>query len=157
MASGAHSADVFGNALKLLHTGLDRLPHTNVVARSCDAMRPPMPPRAPPASGTVHPNLLRKQTLLQRAQQAAQQHNEADGEPDPEVISGDWKAFWDNRQHVEVSERKASFQVYTAGSSGPVLFCVHGGGYTGLSFSLIADAMKDRCALLCSRLAPGNR
>lgn len=30
------------------------------------------------------------------------------------------------------------------GNSGPVLLCLHGGGYTGLSWALIARALKDR-------------
>lgn len=33
-----------------------------------------------------------------------------------------------------------------AGSKGAVLFCLHGCGYTGLTWSLVAAAVKDRCA-----------
>ena len=39
-------------------------------------------------------------------------------------------------------------RVYTAGSKGAVLFCLHGCGYTGLTWSLIAAAVKDRCGSL---------
>lgn len=37
------------------------------------------------------------------------------------------------------------FNVYEAGSSGPVLLCIHGGGYTGMSWALFASKLKDRC------------
>ncbi len=35
--------------------------------------------------------------------------------------------------------------MYTAGASGPVVLCVHGGGYTGLTWSLMAHKLKDTC------------
>lgn len=49
-----------------------------------------------------------------------------------------------------------------AGNSGPVLLCLHGGGYTGLSWALIARALKDRRArgrhtLLHSCIGGGGR
>lgn len=37
---------------------------------------------------------------------------------------------------------RGTFQIYKAGESGPVLFLVHGGGYTGLSWSLLAAKLK---------------
>ena len=43
-------------------------------------------------------------------------------------------------------------RVYMAGSKGAVLFCLHGCGYTGLTWSLIAAAVKDRCASLQAAL-----
>lgn len=36
-------------------------------------------------------------------------------------------------------------RVYMAGSSGAVLFCLHGCGYTGLTWACVAAAVKDRC------------
>ena len=35
--------------------------------------------------------------------------------------------------------------MYTAGASGAVLFCLHGCGYTGLTWAAVAAAVKDRC------------
>lgn len=35
-------------------------------------------------------------------------------------------------------------RLYLSGSTGPVLYCLHGGGYTGLTWSLVAAAVKDR-------------
>ena len=32
-----------------------------------------------------------------------------------------------------------------AGASGAVLFCLHGCGYTGLTWAAVAAALKDRC------------
>jgi protein phosphatase methylesterase 1 len=37
-----------------------------------------------------------------------------------------------------------TFHVYLAGSQGPVLFCLHGGGYTGLSFALVAGKTREK-------------
>jgi len=37
-------------------------------------------------------------------------------------------------------------RVYLAGSKGAVLFCLHGGGYSGLSWALVAAALKAECA-----------
>ena len=41
--------------------------------------------------------------------------------------------------------RGGKFNVYTAGPpTGPVVFCIHGGGYTGLTWSLVAQKLKDK-------------
>ncbi|KAL4854217.1 Protein phosphatase methylesterase 1 [Chlorella vulgaris] len=63
-----------------------------------------------------------------------------------------WTAYFDSRQRVWCPERQATFNVYTAGSSGPVLLCLHGGGYTGLSWSLLAQQLKDRCRVVAPDL-----
>ena len=34
--------------------------------------------------------------------------------------------------------------MYQAGSSGPLVYCIHGGGYTGLTWALVASKLKDR-------------
>lgn len=39
---------------------------------------------------------------------------------------------------------RGSFNVYSCGSSGPVVLCIHGGGYTGLTWSLVAEKLKDK-------------
>eukprot|EP00983_Pelagomonas_calceolata_P053787 1143426-Pelagomonas_calceolata.AAC.10 len=44
--------------------------------------------------------------------------------------------------------RKGHFNVYMAGNSGPVVLCCHGGGYTGLSWSLVACQLKDKSELV---------
>jgi pimeloyl-ACP methyl ester carboxylesterase len=37
---------------------------------------------------------------------------------------------------------RGSFNVYSVGEAGPVVFCIHGGGYTGLTWSLVAEKLK---------------
>eukprot|EP00879_Flechtneria_rotunda_P005408 GHRR01005699.1.p1 GENE.GHRR01005699.1~~GHRR01005699.1.p1 ORF type:complete len:437 (+),score=84.88 GHRR01005699.1:148-1311(+) len=54
-----------------------------------------------------------------------------------------WDEYWDSKQQVEMPGRGA-FNVYQAGSTGAVVFCLHGGGYTGLTWSLVARQLKDR-------------
>ena len=36
-------------------------------------------------------------------------------------------------------------RVYLAGAGPAVLFCVHGGGYCGLTWALVAAALKSEC------------
>eukprot|EP00878_Enallax_costatus_P021011 GHUV01022228.1.p1 GENE.GHUV01022228.1~~GHUV01022228.1.p1 ORF type:complete len:138 (+),score=11.03 GHUV01022228.1:249-662(+) len=54
-----------------------------------------------------------------------------------------WEEYWDSKQLVDVPGR-GSFNAYTAGSGNAVVFCLHGGGYTGLTWSLVARQLKDR-------------
>ncbi|GMH32638.1 hypothetical protein BSKO_00472 [Bryopsis sp. KO-2023] len=55
-----------------------------------------------------------------------------------------WDLYWDDYQDVRLDDRNGTFRVYTAGSSGPVVLCLHGGGYTALTWSLAAQLLKDR-------------
>ena len=41
-----------------------------------------------------------------------------------------------------------------AGSSGAVLFCLHGCGYTGLTWAAVAAAVKDRCHIPAVFMSP---
>lgn len=41
-------------------------------------------------------------------------------------------------------------RVYMAGSGSAVLFCLHGCGYTGLTWAAVAAAVKDRFASPCA-------
>lgn len=85
----------------------------------------------------------------------------------------DWSAYWDGKHTVELPDRLVTdalgalerlstqvvitppsrppafrrhgrFNVYTAGSTGPVVLCIHGGGYTGLTWSLVAPLLKSK-------------
>ena len=40
-----------------------------------------------------------------------------------------------------------SRRIYTAGKEGPILLCLHGGGYTGLTWAPLAKRVKKRCAV----------
>ncbi|KAG1657012.1 hypothetical protein FOA52_012013 [Chlamydomonas sp. UWO 241] len=49
-------------------------------------------------------------------------------------------------------EGRGSFNVYSAGASGPIVLCIHGGGYTGLTWSLLAEKMKGSCRMVAPDL-----
>jgi len=60
----------------------------------------------------------------------------------------DWSAYFDEERRVVIPGTDDVFNVYTAGSEGPVVFCLHGGGYSGLSFALAARQMKDKARVV---------
>ncbi|CAG9464918.1 unnamed protein product [Pedinophyceae sp. YPF-701] len=70
------------------------------------------------------------------AQPRSSNHHGVDMSPQP------WDEFWDKSEDVHIPERGTTFRVYRAGDEGAVLFCLHGGGYTGLSWSLLARELK---------------
>ncbi len=39
---------------------------------------------------------------------------------------------------------RGNFTTYLAGDHGAVVFCLHGGGYTGLTWSLVAKQLKQQ-------------
>ena len=49
------------------------------------------------------------------------------------------------RRVIQLNVSLCAARVYMAGSSGAVLFCLHGCGYTGLTWACVAAAVKDRC------------
>ncbi|KAG0620353.1 hypothetical protein M758_4G209600 [Ceratodon purpureus] len=55
-----------------------------------------------------------------------------------------WQGLFDEDKMIAIPDSEDIFHVYLAGTEGPVVFCLHGGGYTGLSFSLIAGKMKEK-------------
>lgn len=108
-------------------------------------MRPPLP-----APMTVSPAVATKQSILQRARAVADSHGAADDKP-AKKVSGDWKDFFSETKTVYVASRGCTFNVYIAGDHGPVLFCLHGAGYTGLTFALIAEELSKECESTRSR------
>lgn len=117
------------------------------------APRPRPSPAGPPPI-TIPPALASRESILRQAQQAAQAHLRQDSTDSEKKASSDWRDFFDEKVQVHVASRRCTFNVYTAGPSKapaegtkrPVLFCVHGGGYTGLSYALISEGLKDECA-----------
>ncbi|BDA49543.1 Protein phosphatase methylesterase 1 [Coccomyxa sp. Obi] len=65
---------------------------------------------------------------------------------EPEV--GSWDQYFDEKRDIQLEERGGTFRVYMAGSKGAVIYCLHGCGYTGLTWALIAAAVKDRYRLV---------
>lgn len=47
-----------------------------------------------------------------------------------------WNNYFSDCKKVKVGE--SNFNVYTLGDSGPLLVLLHGGGYSGLTWSLFA-------------------
>ncbi|XP_027150654.1 protein phosphatase methylesterase 1 [Coffea eugenioides] len=56
----------------------------------------------------------------------------------------DWSGYFDREDDVSIPGSNDVFHVYLAGTQGPVIFCLHGGGYTGLSFALSASKIKEK-------------
>eukprot|EP00386_Alphamonas_edax_P001388 GDKI01004156.1.p1 GENE.GDKI01004156.1~~GDKI01004156.1.p1 ORF type:complete len:343 (+),score=79.15 GDKI01004156.1:123-1151(+) len=51
-----------------------------------------------------------------------------------------WDMYFDSKEDVVIDGD--SFRVYQAGSSGPVVFCLHGGGHSALSWAIVASLVK---------------
>lgn len=68
-----------------------------------------------------------------------------------------WPAYFDDCLSVCCPSRNAVFNVYIAGSQGPVILCLHGGGYTGLSWSLVAARLLASSSVPCRVVAPDLR
>lgn len=100
---------------------------------------------------TVSPAVATKQSILQRARAVADSHGTADDTP-AKKVSGDWKDFFSETKTVYVASRGCTFNVYIAGDHGPVLFCLHGAGYTGLTFALIAEELSKECGSTTSAI-----
>ncbi|KAF8783308.1 Protein phosphatase methylesterase 1 like protein [Argiope bruennichi] len=52
-----------------------------------------------------------------------------------------WDKYFDTYRDVTISDGN-SFRVYLKGSSGPLLLLLHGGGYSGLSWSLLSATIS---------------
>ncbi|KAK3027987.1 hypothetical protein RJ639_039340 [Escallonia herrerae] len=75
-----------------------------------------------------------------------------------------WSDYYDREDDVcipnsdDVGDRFLSplalpvFHVYMAGTEGPVVFCLHGGGFTGLSFALSAKIIKEKARVVAMDL-----
>ncbi|GAA0185321.1 protein modifying enzyme [Lithospermum erythrorhizon] len=64
----------------------------------------------------------------------------------------DWVGYFDEEEDVSIPESTDVFHVYKAGNEGPVVFCLHGGGYTGLSFALSANIIKEKARVVAMDL-----
>ncbi|KAL2519798.1 esterase/lipase/thioesterase family protein [Forsythia ovata] len=64
----------------------------------------------------------------------------------------DWSGYFDKEDDVHIQDSNDVFHIYTAGTEGPVVFCIHGGGYSGLSFALSASKMKEKARVVAMDL-----
>ncbi|XP_016202216.1 protein phosphatase methylesterase 1 [Arachis ipaensis] len=60
----------------------------------------------------------------------------------------DWSIYFDKEQDVAIPNSNDVFHVYMSGTEGPVVFCLHGGGYSGLSFALSASKIKEKARVV---------
>lgn len=56
----------------------------------------------------------------------------------------DWSDYFDSEDDIQIPDSNDVFHIYLAGTGGPVVFCLHGGGYSGLSFALAARQIKEK-------------
>lgn len=64
----------------------------------------------------------------------------------------DWRSYFDEEDDIHIPDSENVFHVYKAGSEGPVVFCLHGGGYSGLSFALSANKIKEKARVVAMDL-----
>ncbi|WCJ34841.1 Protein phosphatase methylesterase 1 [Euphorbia peplus] len=64
----------------------------------------------------------------------------------------DWTDYFDREDDVSIPDSDDVFHVYMAGNEGPVVFCLHGGGYSGLSFALSAGKIKEKARVVAMDL-----
>lgn len=64
----------------------------------------------------------------------------------------DWKDYFDKEDDICIPNSDDIFHVYMAGTEGPVVFCLHGGGFSGLSFALSASKIKDKVRVVAMDL-----
>uniref|UniRef100_A0A7S0R4Y3 protein phosphatase methylesterase-1 n=1 Tax=Pyramimonas obovata TaxID=1411642 RepID=A0A7S0R4Y3_9CHLO len=101
-------------------------------------LMPPPPNRLLSRTATPYVTLDQAGNIA-RALQTVVQRGEGLGVDSPKrAKKPNWDSYFDTRENVEVPGR-GSFQVYRAGKSGPVLFCLHGGGYTGLTWACMVS------------------
>ncbi|XP_075106197.1 uncharacterized protein LOC107774961 isoform X3 [Nicotiana tabacum] len=64
----------------------------------------------------------------------------------------DWSDYFDREDDIQIPDSDDVFHVYMAGTEGPVVFCLHGGGYCGLSFALAASKLKEKARIVAMDL-----
>ncbi|XP_031248779.1 protein phosphatase methylesterase 1-like isoform X2 [Pistacia vera] len=64
----------------------------------------------------------------------------------------DWLGYFDEEKDIPIPDSNDVFHVYMAGTEGPVVFCLHGGGYSGLSFTLSAGKIKEKARVVAMDL-----
>eukprot|EP01024_Parvocaulis_polyphysoides_P023742 TRINITY_DN21907_c0_g1_i1.p1 TRINITY_DN21907_c0_g1~~TRINITY_DN21907_c0_g1_i1.p1 ORF type:complete len:382 (+),score=49.69 TRINITY_DN21907_c0_g1_i1:102-1148(+) len=112
---------------------------------------PPKPPKKPGLTPVNETNGLQtnfQSNSNQSTQNFDQQIDQFGG------IGSDqptWDQFFDEIKQVEIQDC-GKFQIYCAGNSGPLILCIHGGGYTGLTWALLAKELKQQCRVFAPDL-----
>eukprot|EP00088_Acartia_fossae_P035928 TRINITY_DN3706_c0_g1_i1.p1 TRINITY_DN3706_c0_g1~~TRINITY_DN3706_c0_g1_i1.p1 ORF type:complete len:419 (+),score=81.65 TRINITY_DN3706_c0_g1_i1:34-1290(+) len=76
-----------------------------------------LPPQAPPAPGRRRPGSFRRRSYS--------------------PVS--WKKYWDSKEQLKSDD--GVFTVYSKGSGDTLVLLLHGGGYSGLTWSLVAEEL----------------
>ncbi|KAE8022278.1 hypothetical protein FH972_008090 [Carpinus fangiana] len=64
----------------------------------------------------------------------------------------EWSGYFDREDDIRIPDTEDVFHVYLGGTDGPVVFCLHGGGYSGLSFALAASKIKEKARVVAMDL-----
>lgn len=64
----------------------------------------------------------------------------------------DWSDYFDQEDDIQIPDSDDVFHIYMAGTEGPVIFCLHGGGFSGLSFALAAIKIKEKVRIVAMDL-----
>lgn len=115
------------------------------------AMLPPPPRRTgvkPPADAGTIPDEVPFDT-------AGEPVSSTSGQAIPEYSLSKWDQYFDSIADLQIEDRHGVFRIYQAGTEGPVVFCLHGGGYSGLTWALLAKQLKGVEFWLLTREAMG--
>uniref|UniRef100_A0A914DSZ9 Protein phosphatase methylesterase 1 n=1 Tax=Acrobeloides nanus TaxID=290746 RepID=A0A914DSZ9_9BILA len=66
----------------------------------------------------------------------------------------EWTEFFDEKKSIEIEEGDI-FNVYVKGTTGPLFYLIHGGGYSGLTWACFAEIITKK--LECQIVAPDLR
>ncbi|XP_062153836.1 uncharacterized protein LOC133862018 [Alnus glutinosa] len=64
----------------------------------------------------------------------------------------EWLGYFDREDDIRIPDTEDVFHVYLGGTEGPVVFCLHGGGYSGLSFAVAASKIKEKARVVAMDL-----
>lgn len=102
-------------------------------------IRPPLPPRAGPLSSSDKSKSSTDNKTAKR--------NKRDYTQIP------WTNYFEKYETViPDSDKNNSFRVYIKGETGPVFFFLHGGGFSGLTWALLASQLVQRIECRCYAL-----
>ncbi|XP_020110551.1 protein phosphatase methylesterase 1 isoform X2 [Ananas comosus] len=102
----------------------------------------PLPPPPPPPSDSASASAFSPDSIPPRPASRLLQ----------KYAPLDWSRFFDKEEDITIPGSNDVFHVYMAGSDGPVVFCLHGGGYSGLSFALSASKIKEKARVVAMDL-----
>lgn len=63
-----------------------------------------------------------------------------------------WTNYFDRSQDVHTNGGKNRFRIYIKGNSGPVVFFLHGGGFSGLTWSILSSTLAGQVECQCYSL-----